>query len=395
MLFGIVAALLGRMGMNMKSGFLKTVPWQARVIFLAGVFFLFCTMGLAGDITDMGREPSARFVLSTLVIAIFAMGYATAGTALRGESWKVMVPLCIVQLFLMNRFHVWFPSAAAPTALNQAEYEALSTRLGWDAVAIIFATLIGYTCFVYASVREGRRYFRAHAEIALAQEIHRVLVPTIDMKLGTFEFYGRSTPSGEVGGDLIDVAGTNESWVAYLADVSGHGVAPGLVMGMAKSAARMLLSSGAGSEALMPRLNEVLYPLKKPDMFITFCFVAARGGALHVGLAGHPSILEYSAKTNEVKEIECPNMPLGIVPEGEFAISAAGADTGTLFALYTDGFLEAANKAGEEFGVKRLMEVIRKHGTQPLVQICEAIKESVSQHGAQFDDQSLLLVRKV
>lgn len=222
-----------------------------------------------------------------------------------------------------------------------------------------------------------------------------MLVPTINTKLGGFEFYGRSTPSGEVGGDLIDVAGTDDSWVAYLADVSGHGVAPGLVMGMTKSAARMLLSSGASSEALMPRLNEVLYPLKKPDMFITFCFVSVRGDSLHVGLAGHPSILEYSAKSSEVREIECPNMPLGIVPEGAFTLSAGGAEVGTLFALYTDGFLEATNKAGEEFGVKRLMEVLRKYGARPLGEICDAIKDRVAQHGAQFDDQSLLLVRKL
>jgi serine phosphatase RsbU (regulator of sigma subunit) len=60
-------------------------------------------------------------------------------------------------------------------------------------------------------------------------------------------------PSSEVGGDLIDVAGSEENWVAYLADVSGHGVAPGVVMGMVKSAARMLLSSGDDSRHLMSR----------------------------------------------------------------------------------------------------------------------------------------------
>jgi serine phosphatase RsbU (regulator of sigma subunit) len=45
-------------------------------------------------------------------------------------------------------------------------------------------------------------------------------------------------PSGEVGGDLVDVFQTDRGWIAYIADVSGHGVAPGVVMGMVKSAAR-------------------------------------------------------------------------------------------------------------------------------------------------------------
>lgn len=306
-----------------------------------------------------------------------------------------MVPLFLVQLFLMNRFHVWFPSAPRLETMNAQQVTTLEDRIGWDGVGIMLSIFVGYTCFVYASIREGRRYFRAHAEIAMVQEIHQVLVPTVDTRLGNFEFYGRSRPSGEVGGDLIDVAGTEQNWVAYLADVSGHGVAPGLVMGMTKSASRMLLSSGAGSESLMPRLNEVLYPLKKPDMFITFCFVAASPEGLRVGLAGHPSVLRFSGVTGEVAEIECPNMPLGIMPEGTFTISGAEAESGTIFALYTDGFLEAANKAGEEFGVARLKAELQKHGKQKLAEICDEIKASVARHGAQFDDQSLLLVRKI
>ena len=380
--------------MNLKSGFVKTVPWSARIVFLMGIFFLFCTIGIASDMMEMGRQPAIRYVLSVLLISTFAMGYATAGTTMRARGWKVMVPLCLVQLFLMNRFHVWFPSAPRLEAMSAQQVTTLEDRIGWDGLGIMLSIFVGYTCFVYASIREGRRYFRAHAEIAMVQEIHQVLVPTVDTRLGAFEFYGRSKPSGEVGGDLIDVAGTEQSWVAYLADVSGHGVAPGLVMGMTKSASRMLLSSGAGTETLMPRLNEVLYPLKKPDMFITFCFVAANAEGLRVGLAGHPSVLRLGGATGEVTEIECPNMPLGIMPEGAFTISQVEAESGTIFALYTDGFLEAANKAGEEFGVVRLKAELQKHGKRPLPEICDEIKASVSRHGAQFDDQSLLLVRK-
>lgn len=381
--------------MEIKSGFLWTMPIKARIIFLTGIFFLFCTIGIAGDMADMGRQPLIRFVLKTLLIAVFAMGYASAGAILRKESWKVMVPLFFVQFLLFNRISASFPLLPHLKTMDATQVRALEDRLGWDAIGVMLATFIGYTCFVYASITEGVRYFRVHAEIKVAQEIHQVLVPTIDAKMGAFEFYGRSSPSGEVGGDLIDVAGTPENWVAYLADVSGHGVAPGLVMGMAKSASRMLLSSGAGSEALMPRLNEVLYPLKKPDMFITFCFVAASAEGLRVGLAGHPSVLRFSGGTGEVTEIECPNMPLGIVPEGAFTISRAEAESGTMFALYTDGFLEATNKKGEEFGVKRLIGELKVHGRKPLAEICDEIKASVARHGAQFDDQSLLLVRRI
>lgn len=180
-----------------------------------------------------------------------------------------------------------------------------------------------------------------------------------------------------------------------MADVSGHGVAPGVVMGMVKSAARMLLSSGDNAGHLLPRLNEVLYPLKKPDMFVTFCFVAKNGDGLRIGLAGHPAILHFSARTGEVAQLECPNMPLGILPSADFESSEIQAEPGDVFALYTDGLLEPANAAGEEFGLKRLQAELRKHGTESLDAIYRSLQESVACHGAQFDDQSLLLIRQL
>lgn len=83
-------------------------------------------------------------------------------------------------------------------------------------------------CLLYVFISEGRRYFSVHAEMELASEIHRVLVPKIETRIGDFEFCGRSLPSGQVGGDLIDLVQNREKWIAYIADVSGHGVAPGV-----------------------------------------------------------------------------------------------------------------------------------------------------------------------
>jgi Stage II sporulation protein E (SpoIIE) len=380
-----------------KRDFVKTISRKSAAVFLLGVFLLFSTIGLTMDMTQMGRQPLLRLVLTLLVISTFAVLYAVIGFTLRRQSWLMMfVPIFIVEWFLMVALNSWIGSLAPLNLANPSSVMHLQKRLNVDGVAVIVTMCLGYSCFVYASVREGRRYFLAHAEIALAQEIHQVLVPTIDANIGGFEFYGRSAPSSEVGGDLIDLAEAGHGWVAYLADVSGHGVAPGVVVGMTKSSSRMLLTSGEGSEHLMRRLNEVLYPLKKPDMFVTFCFVAsANGDRLRVGLAGHPSILQFCRRTNEVTEIECSNMPLGIIPTGEFATSEIVAQSGTVFALYTDGFLETANKAGEEFGVSRLKAELQKHGKEPLGAICQSIRESVSRHGGQFDDQSILLIRKV
>jgi hypothetical protein len=375
--------------------FLTSIPRRSIFIFLLGVFLLFATISLAIDASLMGRQSLLRLVLSILLTSTFAIFYAVAGFTLKSQSWKAMIPIFCVHWLTMFGLNAWMPPLPQLKTLDATQVSWLQSRLNGDVLGITLSLGLGYACFVYASIVEGRRYYRAHAEIALAQEIHHVLVPGIETNLGGFEFYGRSVPSGEVGGDLVDLAGTDEKWVAYLADVSGHGVAPGLVMGMVKSASRMLLRSGEDGEHLMPRLNEVLYPLKKPEMFATFCFVAANGKRLHVGLAGHPPILQFSPSTGKVTELVSPNMPLGILPEGEFAISEVSAESGTLFALYTDGFLEVANAKGEEYGSDRLLTELQKHATEPLSSIYSSLTESIARHGVQFDDQSILLIRKL
>jgi hypothetical protein len=381
--------------MSRDKTFWKTLSPRSFALFLLGVFLVFSAIGFASDVTDMGRTPTLRFVLSILISGIFPTLYAFGGFALRKHFWKAFIPIFAFHYFLMYKLSVSLPSPQQLSQMDAADIARMHSRLSFDGLSIMVVVALGYACFLYVTITEGRRYFRVHAEIELATEIHHVLVPSIDRKIGGYEFYGRSSPSGEVGGDLIDLAGSDEHWVAYVADVAGHGVAPGVVMGMAKSAARMLLSSGDDTGHLLTRLNEVLYPLKKPDMFVTFCFLAKNGEGLRVGLAGHPAILHFSARTNTVTQLECPNMPLGILPSGDFLSSGVGAEPGDVFALYTDGFLEPANAAGEEFGIARLQGEFQKHGTERLDVICRSLQESVARHGAQFDDQSLFLIRKL
>jgi serine phosphatase RsbU (regulator of sigma subunit) len=364
-------------------------------LFLLGVFFVFSIVAFASDAPDLGRTPTFRFALTILISGIFPVFYVVAGFLVPRHFWKLFVPVFALHFFLMRELSGPVPSAREPAQMDAAEMVHMHARLAFDSYAIMLAVALGYACFVYVTTTEGKRYFRVHAEMELAREIHRVLVPGIDTKIGPYEFYGRSSASGAVGGDLIDLAGSEERWVAYVADVSGHGVAPGVVMGMTKSAARMLLNSGDGAEDLLARLNEVLFPLKKPDMFVTFCFLAKHGDGLRAGLAGHPAILHFCARSGEVTPIESPNMPLGILPGGDFASSEIRAEPGDVFALYTDGFLEPTNAQGEEFGLARLEAEFQKHAREPLAAIYSSLRESVARHGAQFDDQSLLLIRRV
>ncbi|HUI85376.1 MAG TPA: PP2C family protein-serine/threonine phosphatase [Candidatus Binatia bacterium] len=379
--------------MRERTPYWKTVPALSRTIGVIGVFFLFSIVGFAIDIMFLGRQKVLGLVLCVFFNGLFAISYAIAGTVLRKQRWKVMVLIFVAQNVVMNLLYTLLPPPRLATRMEAADIARMHGRLNFSADAIIVAMVLGYCCFLYVSITEGRRYFRAHAEIELATEIHRTLVPTVDTRVADFEFYGRSLPSGEVGGDLIDVFQDERGWIAYVADVSGHGVAPGVVMGMVKSAARMRLSSPERNAGLLESLNSVLCSVTRPEMFVTFAYLASNGGRLEYSMAGHHAILHYHAATGEFSEVACRNLPLGLFDGQPFASSSVEWASDDLFLLLTDGLLEVEDAKGEEFGLGRVKAVVAEHATAPMGAIFQALLGAVHRHGRATDDQSLLLVR--
>lgn len=372
----------------------KSVPALPRTVLLLGVFFIFGTIGSSIDIAGMGLQSTARYLVSVILFGLFAIVYAVSGILLRGKSVKVIfivLPVQMVVLGLILRF------APTPQHMNAVEIGALQKRLILDAAMTIAGMVLAYTCFIFVFISEGRRYFRVHTEIELAREIHRVLVPKIDTKIqtpiGDFEFYGCSLPSGAVGGDLIDLVEHGDKWIAYIADVSGHGVAPGVLMAMVKSAARMYLSSNEDSGQFLERLNAVLYPLSKPEMFVTMAFLAWDGNRLAFSTAGHPPILQFCLKNKAAKELSCANLPVGMFPSATFTSEVVPACNDDLFLLCTDGLLEVTNRAKEEFGIEGMKRVLSSTGDRQLSAAADNVFATTKAFGETDDDESLLLIR--
>lgn len=283
----------------------------------------------------MGLQPIARYLVSIVLFGVFAIFYATCGFMLRGRYLTLILPMVLVEIVVIGQV---LRSIPTPKQMGPADISHLQNRLTLDASLMIGGMVLAYVCFIYLFISEGRRYFGVHAEMELASDIHRVLVPRIETTIGSFEFYGRSLPSGQVGGDLIDVVQSTDRWIAYIADVSGHGVAPGVLMAMVKSAARMYLSSGEGSEHFLKQLNSVLNPIRKPEMFVTMAFVAREGDRLVFSTAGHPPILHYCRANQSITERACNNLPVGLFAPQEFVGDILSAHAGDVFLLFTDGF---------------------------------------------------------
>jgi serine phosphatase RsbU (regulator of sigma subunit) len=269
----------------------------------------------------------------------------------------------------------------------------------FDGPLALISTLslvLGYILFVSFISTEGARTMRLQTEINLAQQIHSRLVPPIDRRTGRYEFFGRSDSSTEVGGDLLDVVEKDGRIGAFVADVSGHGVRAGVLMAMIKSAARMRLLSDDSLGGLMDDLNRVVMQVKEMDMFVTVaCLQFDSGSTARFLLAGHPSILHYHKSTGQITELESNYPPTGVVANLRHIQADVAFDSGDLFVLLTDGFLEVESKNGEQFGQPRIEALIRSNAGRPLSEIFDIILKAVRAHGPQDDDQTLLLVRSL
>jgi sigma-B regulation protein RsbU (phosphoserine phosphatase) len=229
----------------------------------------------------------------------------------------------------------------------------------------------------------------------LAAEVHQALVPVVSRRIGGFEIYGASVPSGQVGGDLVDVIDRDHEWLAYVGDVSGHGVPAGMIMAMVKSAARMGNVQGEGISAFLADLNRVLLSVSAPNVFVTFaCLTSSDHGCVRFALAGHLPVLHYRKQLQTVEERLVANLPLAIVPDARFDAAAIECETGDVLAVLTDGLTESADRKGHELGLEPLKALLLQCAGQSLEQIAGALRNRSLEQGKQLDDQTVLLVRR-
>jgi len=272
--------------------------------------------------------------------------------------------------------------------------DLLRQRPALDAFSMLVCGMLGFSLFLKFIETEGIKLLRIQNEMELAKKVQIRLAPPLMLRTERIEAYGRSVPSSDVGGDLIDVVPGGSGDTCYLADVSGHGLFAGVLMAMTKSAARTSLLARTPSSRLLQDLDRVLPELKEPQMYVTCAFLHfGDDGEVDYSLAGHLPILHCRVKTGEVVPLSSEQVPLGLSLGARYETAKTAASTSDIFALLSDGLTEAEDRAGNEFGLPRIGSLIRDHATESLESIADRIFAAVGRHGPQLDDQSILLVR--
>ncbi len=197
---------------------------------------------------------------------------------------------------------------------------------------------------------------RAREELRLAAEIQRTLLPRDFSGVPGLAVVAHFHPSLEVGGDYYDLIPTERGgWWLVVADVSGKGVAAGLIASNVQSYLWSRRSDPRPLPVVMGEGNELLHRLTRGRKYATIVVAEWRPDerTLTWVNAGHPPILLRHGA--EQSRLGATGGPLGLLPDLEYGSGSVRLAAGDLLLLCTDGVLEAGVECGlDDFGVERL-----------------------------------------
>jgi hypothetical protein len=374
---------------------LANVPVRRLAPLLIAVFLLFSTIGFFYDLIDGGVIPYAVVLTNAVFSGIQAVAWLLAFARLPIIYIYGMGVIQLLLIFATPGY--WVRIAFHLSPVSEV------TGIHFSAYGTLIATVTSYAFFVVYIRTAGREAERLKAELDLAHSIQKTLVPVISMSTQAFEIYGISQPSDKVGGDLVDaVEIVGGDTIVYLADIAGHGLQAGILMGMLKTAARTALLDGAGYEQgailsmLMERLNKVLPGVKEAHMYATFTALRLNlNGQAFYGMAASPPLLVWSATRKSILRIEREQFPLALLPVSGFPAYPFAMGLGDLALIATDGIIEVCSQGGVEFGIDALEALLSEEAALPLHVLAAAIFKTVRAYGRQVDDQTLLLVRRL
>lgn len=236
-------------------------------------------------------------------------------------------------------------------------------------------------------------------ELQLSRDIQRSMLPRRLPILAGYEFGARMLPARAVGGDFYDFIPLTDHTVGLvIGDVSDKGVPAALFMALTSSLMRAEARRGGSATEGMRNVNRELLEKNDTGMFVTAWYGVLDAGSreLRYVRAGHELPLVCNAAGELAALPSAPGTPLGIADDILLDEQTVRLEPGSTLLAYTDGMTDAADAAGNRFGLERLRQALAEHRRESAPAICDRLMEmSASFHGdtPQYDDIALIAVR--
>jgi sigma-B regulation protein RsbU (phosphoserine phosphatase) len=243
------------------------------------------------------------------------------------------------------------------------------------------------------------------SDLRIASEIQKMLLPDHAPTLRNFEMVGHNLAAQHVGGDYYDFLPLDGSRVGVvIADVSGKAIPGALVMTICRSAFRAQTGLSLSPAEVLHRVNHVLIPDLREDMFVTILYGILDGEQRTFTFvrAGHDPALWFHAQTKQVEVVRPRGTAVGLDRSGQFSQTLEehqlALAPGDVVILYTDGITESLDSEDREFGREQLIEAIKASATGSAEQISRTIFERLRRFTGDIpphDDRTLIVIKSV
>ncbi len=239
---------------------------------------------------------------------------------------------------------------------------------------------------------------RMARDLELARRIQQAALPKRNPTIAGYDVAGWNRSADETGGDCYDFVELDDDRLGIvLADATGHGIHAALVIAQCRSLTRGLLAITPSLSDVAHQVNDVLQHDLTDDRFVTALIgvLDPQAHRLDYVAAGQGPLLLLAP--DGVERRNASGMPFGIVEDFDGEAPRFTFAPGALLVLLTDGFYEAANPAGEEFGEQRVVDVVRANIDNSLDTLIETLHDEIrrfTEGAPQHDDLTAVLIRR-
>ena len=238
---------------------------------------------------------------------------------------------------------------------------------------------------------------RLENDLILARHVQQGLLPDKLPQLEHFDIAVAYAPMSVVGGDYYDFMMLKpNSLLAVVADVEGKGLASALMMANLHAILHTLSSNIHALEHLVTFANDAILRDARTEKLLSM-FVAViddQRRALHYINAGHvpPTII----RNNGELQLSEGGLVLGVAPDAKYTRGRVELCPGDILVAYTDGITEAMNAQEEQYGLARLVDLIRTNRSLPAAPLVQKVLTEVNQFsigGPLADDRVVLMFK--
>jgi sigma-B regulation protein RsbU (phosphoserine phosphatase) len=193
-------------------------------------------------------------------------------------------------------------------------------------------------------------------ELEVARGLQRRLLPGVDASYPGFDVAVHFEPAAAVGGDLYQYWVEDDGALrVVVGDVSGHGLATGIVMAAATALVWAQARDSHDATELFRSLDRQVRGITDARTFLSLqhCRFERASRRASFTNAGHPYPFRLSA-SGELSTVESSSRPLGLSLPVAYSTVSVPFAPGDLWCFYSDGLVEALGPGGEPYGFERL-----------------------------------------